>query len=350
MNNIETKINKNTKLNKIKGSLFAGAIGDAIGYKIEFFDWNKIKLCYGEKGIQELPLIKDTAIISDDTQMTLFTCEGMLYAKEKDSDLIWTIHQAYLNWLKSQGIIRKRYNFTMHEETEILPEIESKLLKNPKLNVQRAPGNTCISALYSGQMGTLKSPINDSKGCGGVMRTAPLGFINARNKPLLAGSEVAALTHGHQGGWLPAGMLSDIIYKIIYTDKNIKEIIHQSLQETVQYWNTPYIYEFLAIMQKAINLSEKDMLDVEAIHSIGEGWVGDEALAIAIYSVLKHSDKIKDAILCAVNHKGDSDSTGAIAGNMIGAYLGFDAIPPEWIEHIEHREVLEEMAERMAEL
>jgi hypothetical protein len=101
------------------------------------------------------------------------------------------------------------------------------------------------------------------------------------------------------------------------------------------------------LMEKAIKLSESDVPEVEAIHSIGEGWVGDEALAIATYSVLKHPDNVKDSILCAVNHKGDSDSTGAIAGNMIGAYLGFDAIPSDWVKHIELKELLEDISKKI---
>lgn len=336
------------KKDKIKGCLFAGAIGDAMGYKIEFCSWDKIKLLYGENGIQKLPLISGEAIFSDDTQMTLFTCEGILNSKKNNTDLIWSIHQAYLNWLKTQGIVRKKFLFSQHKEVEVLPETESELCKIPKLNVQRAPGNTCISALYSGRMGTLKFPINDSKGCGGVMRTAPLGFLSS--KSFLFGCETAALTHGHQGGWLPAGMLSDIIWQIIHTDRNIQEIIETALFQAISLWDTPYVYMFLELIQKAIKLSNTDMPETDAIHSIGEGWTGDEALAIAIYSVLKHPDSVKDTILCAVNHKGDSDSTGAIAGNIIGAYLGFDSIPKEWTEKIELRDLLEDISERMSEL
>ena len=41
----------------------------------------------------------------------------------------------------------------------------------------RAPGNTCLSAVRAGVTGTVMHAINPSKGCGAVMRTAPIGLI-----------------------------------------------------------------------------------------------------------------------------------------------------------------------------
>ena len=77
---------------------------------------------------------------------------------------------------------------------------------------------------------------------------------------------------------------------------------------------------------------------------IGEGWVAEETLAIAIYSSLKYSSSFEDAIICAVNHDGDSDSTGAVAGNIMGAYLGYDSIPEYYINNLELKDVIIEIA------
>lgn len=73
---------------------------------------------------------------------------------------------------------------------------------------------------------------------------------------------------------------------------------------------------------------------------MGEGWVGDEAVAIAIFSAMRHIDSFEDCIVCAVNHDGDSDSTGAIAGNIIGAILGYSAIPACYLNNLEISPVL----------
>lgn len=90
------------------------------------------------------------------------------------------------------------------------------------------------------------------------------------------------------------------------------------------------------------------MSDVEAIYKIGGGWVAEEAFAIALYSCLKYENSFEDAIICAVNHDGDSDSTGAIAGNIIGAYLGFDSIPKYYIDNLELKDTIIELAEDLS--
>lgn len=46
-----------------------------------------------------------------------------------------------------------------------------------------------------------------------------------------------------------------------------------------------------------------------------------------------------------MNHNGDSDSTGAIAGNIIGAYLGYEAIDKKWIENLELIDVILERSD-----
>jgi ADP-ribosylglycohydrolase len=43
--------------------------------------------------------------------------------------------------------------------------------------------------------------------------------------------------------------------------------------------------------------------------------VGEEALAIAVYAALAGRDDVPRALRVAVNHSGDSDSTGSIAAS-----------------------------------
>ena len=106
--------------------------------------------------------------------------------------------------------------------------------------------------------------------------------------------------------------------------------------------------EFLQLMGKAVALSEEDLDDLDAIHALGEGWVGDEALAIAVYCALKYPENIERALVAAVNHKGDSDSTGAIAGNSVGAHVGFSRIPEKFVEYLELKDLILEVADDMS--
>ena len=182
--------------NRIEGCLFGLAVGDAMGAPVEFMDIGQIKSTYGKKGIQNLEEWGGfpAGTYTDDTQMALATARGLVNALEFEKkqigaiiDLDPYVYEEYLKWLKTQD--------------------------NPR--EKRAPGNTCLSALQIGQMGTVEAPLNNSKGCGGVMRTAPVGLMLEDQDAFRKGTDFAAMTHGHPSGYLPAGFLSDIIHWII---------------------------------------------------------------------------------------------------------------------------------------
>ncbi|WP_245717742.1 ADP-ribosylglycohydrolase family protein [Nocardia jejuensis] len=85
----------------------------------------------------------------------------------------------------------------------------------------------------------------------------------------------------------------------------------------------------------------------ERVEQIGEGWVAEECLAIAVYCALHafRTGDVRGALLLAVNHSGDSDSTGAVAGNLIGAIHGLSALPTEWVTAVEGRDELVQIAD-----
>ena len=85
--------------------------------------------------------------------------------------------------------------------------------------------------------------------------------------------------------------------------------------------------ETLSRMESALALAARGGGDVSAL---GLGWVGEEALAIGLYSTLA-SASFNDAMVIASNHDGDSDSTAAIAGQIYGAWKGMNEIPHNWI-------------------
>ena len=102
--------------------------------------------------------------------------------------------------------------------------------------------------------------------------------------------------------------------------------------------------ETLAAVRRALTLLEGRGSHVENIEAIGGGWVGEEALAIALYCCLASAGDLPRALLLAVNHSGDSDSTGAIAGNILGAFLGREALPREWLGRLELAREIGEVA------
>ena len=327
---------------RIRGSMMAGAAGDALGYTVEFMSRRSTIAQYGSKGITKFDLSSDgKALVSDDTQMTLFTACGMLmgvtrgYMRGIGGQPEKYVDGAYLDWYYTQTGRKK--NMQTHD-------FHYTWLRDlPELAHRRAPGNTCLSACESLLQG--KEVQNHSKGCGGIMRVAPMALLMAgywsRNKSFYnvqqmdeAGAEVAAVTHKHPLAFLPSAMLTHLIYRVIRMEENeIKANIADIALETINVLDNIYKGEyeedkhFLAnLTRKAVKLAANSKSDAENIRMLGEGWTGDEAWAIALYCVVRHIGSIEDAIIAAVNHDGDSDSTGAVCGNIMGAIYGYEAM------------------------
>ncbi len=334
-------------LNRFKGCLIGGAVGDALGYPVEFMSAASIFHKYGKGGITEYELRHGAAEISDDTQMTLFTATGLLLGTTRGmtrgimGPYEGYIGHSYLDWYRTQT-----EKYPLPEEYHY-----SWLVNVPALFSRRAPGNTCMSALAAGGDGTMEQPLNHSKGCGGVMRAAPIGlYFNdrpyAQEDIDLLGAKAAVLTHGHELGYLPAAMLAHIISRISGCGDTVAAAVQDAMAALPAVFpGAKHMDALLSLIDKAVRLSRDGGDDLSSIRQLGEGWVGDEALAVAVYCALKYADSFEKGVTAAVNHDGDSDSTGSIAGNILGASLGYGAIPGKYLDKLELRDVIEEVAE-----
>jgi len=327
---------------RFAGCLLGGAAGDALGAAVEFHSRDQIVRTFGASGIRDFaPAYGRRGAVTDDTQMTLFTAEGLIRAalrpagEAPDDTAAAAVYRAYLRWLATQG------------EAPLggpgAPN-DGWLLGLPALHARRAPGRSCVSALRSGRMGTRAAPINDSKGCGGLMRAAPAGLISAGDpeRAFRLGSETAAITHGHPTGYLSAGAFAVIIDRLIAGETLAAAVA----AGRARLRGETGAEETLAAMDAALERAEAPPLPVEEA-GLGEGWIAEEALAIALYCALVEPD-LERAVVRAVNHSGDSDSTGAIAGNLLGAALGVAAVPARWHEALELRDEILRLAEDMA--
>lgn len=341
---------------RCRGVLVGGAIGDAFGYPVEFiYSFEEIKAKYGKDGLTEYdksyPWLDDylrhyKALFSDDTQMTLYTAEGIIEATKNARPLMPTICNAYIAWYGPQIGKKVRISY------------DSKLAKIEELNKRRAPGNTCLSSLnliYAG-----KEPHNASKGCGGIMRIAPIGIYGATHGWSLEetgriAGEAAELTHQHKMSTFASAVQAMIIQSCILTEDAItsgifKEIVEKALNKLSEMYsgNGSLLEDFTRLIHKAIRLEDNLLCDWEIIENgLGGGWVAEETLAIAIFSVLRHIDDFRGCMICGVNHGGDSDSTGAVAGNIIGAILGHDSIPKEFTDSLQLHDLIIEITDEL---
>ena len=354
-----------TNLDRIRGSLVGGAIGDALGYTVEFMQEEQIFRKYGSSGITEYELTNGKALVSDDTQMTLFTANGILVGDTRLSmrgiggDPKVYVPNAYLDWLKTQQL---DINSVNQYERYTEKGGYSWLLDVPELYSRRAPGNTCLSALETRAKedhvnSFINSPINRSKGCGGIMRIAPLAlkyrlgenFYGDIEQIDMEAAELSAITHSHSLGYMPSSVVSHIISRILcsHDEMSLKDMVLEARDSVSKLFaedkNLPVLVD---IIDKAVRLSEKtDTDDLDNIHALGEGWVAEETLGIALYCALKYQNDFSKAMIVSVNHKGDSDSTGAVTGNILGALIGYDAIDSKWKKDLELLDVILEVAD-----
>ena len=323
---------------KIWGCLLGGAAGDALGYSVEFLREPLIFSRYGERGITEFEPKNGVAQVSDDTQMTLFTANGLILAKEAGcnlSEMREYIRKCYMDWLETQGMGKGCG--------------ETWIRNDNRLHSCRAPGGTCLDYLAMGGFGTVKNRANDSKGCGGVMRVAPVGLMqwgeHSREDIDMLGAEAAAITHGHDLGIIPSAGLVHIVDMVTDSDISLRAAVEDMLMTMEKLFaGAGHLPEFMDIMNRAVVLSGEDMDDLDAIHQLGEGWVAEETLAIAVYCALKYENDFEKALIAAVNHNGDSDSTGAVVGNILGAYLGAEKIPQKFKDNLELSDMIIEIA------
>lgn len=330
---------------RIRGSLLGGAVGDALGAPVEFMSLSQIRTKFGPLGLSDYQNGYDgKGSITDDTQMTLFTAEGLILSQVRQEyqapdKVPLAVFHAYLRWLYTQ---EKAMENSLIKGFGTCAIVDGALTVHPQLFSRRAPGNSCLSALESGKMGTMTDPINQSKGCGGVMRMAPVGlFCRDAGEAFQLGCECAAITHGHPSGYISAGFLAALI-ALIVSDKTLTEAIDGSIQILQTF---PRHEEVFKAVNRALELSRSATPATTAIGRLGSGWVAEEALAIGIYCALTADNDFPKGVLAAVNHDGDSDSTAAITGNIIGALHGTKVIPTDWMSGLELKEVIAEIAE-----
>lgn len=342
-----------TDQDRIRGCLLGGAIGDALGAPVEFWSRAQIEAQCGPGGVREyLPVAFDgppqKGLITDDTQMTLFTCEGLMRAHMRGMTRGMchppgVVHYAYQRWLETQERAAPR----RFAPDDFKGEYRGWLVEEPWLYSRRAPGKTCLTALKASRGDGYESAAdNDSKGCGGVMRSAPFGLYRELFDAVGTAVECAGITHGNPTGQLASGAFARMI-QVLFEGRSLDAAVEAALEwlqgqdgkdETEQ------------ALRAAARAAQSGPPTWQAVESLGGGWIAEEALAIGVYCALVHQEEgeLQAALSLAVSHTGDSDSTGSICGNLLGTLHGVDALPQGLLAELEGRETIERVASDMA--
>jgi len=296
---------------KLRGYLFGTACADALGRPVEHLTLEQIREKYGEDGISELT---PESPWTDDTQLMLVLARGLLNGAE----------------LELPGLMDK-----------IVKELVL-WLDEPDLGA----GATTRGAALNLKDGIpwSRSGIN-SKTCGSLMRVGILGFIFRNNPEKLI--EVASLsgriTHSHPTADA-ASVAGAYAVKLALDGVDPEEMFQPLLGVTEGISD-----EFTEALKASYELAHSNLSDEEALQKIGQGWYADETFALAYFCILRYPNDYKKAIQTAVNITGDSDSVGSVAGGILGARLGIEAVPASWVEALKEKEKLEGMVTPLLE-
>ncbi len=300
-------------LEQAQAILFGLALGDALGWPVEFGGIDYIKYAYGAEGVKEPP---DPAFYTDDTQMTVALTEGLL-----DTGL----------------------DAPVDEQMQAVGRWFVRWMHSPENN--RDPGSTCLAGVRRFEAGLpwRESGIVESKGCGSAMRVATIGYLYQHDeKRLREVSEASGvITHRHPAA-IAASIAGAYLVKLALDGVPVTEYMQRVIAFTDGISD-----EFdAAILRVGHVLGWTN--EEAALDHIGEGWTGEEAIALALYCILKYPDDYVACVRRGANSEGDSDSIACIAGGIMGARLGLEAIPADWRARCEKREYLAELGGRMA--
>ena len=330
---------------RVHGSLLGGALGDALGYLVELEGIDAIRSRFGPGGVTGPPEDSSAFRFSDDTQLTLYTVDGLVEALEWANDgvaademaILWL---AYLRWLATQG----------EAPPAPAPVPPPRWIdRQDVLRHRRGPGDACLTGLMTGVMGTRRKPLNpQAKGAGALMRSAPFGLV-----PRIPGEmadrltlDAAALTHGSPAAQTPAAVFSHLIRALALSELDLDAAVASAIVHAEEL-DDPAL---AAQLRAAVAFAADGVVPPERLTEVlGQGWLATEALAIALYATLSTAgpdpvEHFRSALVLAVNHSGDSDTTGSVTGNLLGALYGEEVLPVAWVDRLEGAEVVRAVA------
>lgn len=343
-----TRTELETYRSRLRGCLLGGAIGDALGAPVNAWSRRDIAERFGSRGVrrfvaQDVAGVPARGRITDNTQLTLFTVEGIIRASVRtDRGLGFTVSVlagAYDRWLDTQLLDRPS------------GQRDGWLAAEQWLYSKRAVNLTSVSALASArepntQPGMGHLAVNDSKGCGAVARSAPFGLVLGTTSrwQFDSAGEAAGYTHGHRTARIASATFAAVVGGLV-RGETLEKASLEAMRLLAHYEGHA---ETLALLKRARAAAlDEPKPSLHTLQSLGAGWIAEEALAMAVYVALTHlrPDRMLDALAFAVSHSGNSAGVGSIAGQLLGTLHGETALPSELVFAVEGRRTVTALAD-----
>ncbi|MBI1947924.1 MAG: NAD-dependent DNA ligase LigA [Deltaproteobacteria bacterium] len=324
-------------VDRFRGSMLGLAIGDALGHPTEFIaSVDRIRAKYGPEGIRAFAPSghHPAGTFTDDTQMTIAVARALARAgKQSLDDLMRVMGEEFVAW-------------SQHATNN------------------RAPGGTCLAGCRQLANGVpwRQAGVKESKGCGAAMRASPVGlyFFDDDETLVRVAAAQSALTHAHPTGiasgvaaaapvaWVCKGNGLDGM--VAYTKAMVQQLTPELLLELGSHEKDARgigVSEMVQILDEVEPLVAEEHEDVCQL--LGGAWVGEEAVATALWCVLKANGDFDQSIERGANSSGDSDSIACIAGSIAGALHGVQGIDKRWIDGVERAADLDLLARKLCD-
>ncbi|RZB13640.1 ADP-ribosylglycohydrolase family protein [Streptomyces sp. F001] len=326
---------------RVRGTLLGVAVGDALGAPVDGLTLDGIREAHGPEGVVDLaPAYGRRGAVTDRTQLTLFTVDGLIRAQVRRDTGAWhpptDLHRAYLRWAATQrdwgpDLRRKDDGWLAREEW---------------LYARRDPARALLLGLGDEVMGTLDMPKNPGEaGPEAAARSAPFGLLVGWEPQLVVqlAVECAAQTHGHPTAYLAAGAYAVIVHALARGD-SLDGAVQRALALLAARPGHQPVSEAL---QHALGAVRQGIPTPARVAELAGEGTAERAVSAAVYCALVGED-VRQGLRLAVNHDGPSATTAALTGGLLGALHGETALPPAWLAELEGRPTILELADDFA--
>ena len=328
-----------------QGCLLGMAVGDAMGYTVDSRNLEQICLDYGPNGLLGYDLVNGRAEVTSYTQLAAFSANGILMGLTRnrltgrDTPLVRYVGLAIREWSRSQTFRTGEPNFCW-------------LSTLPDLKRRRCMDTWMLSILEKPPLGTMEAPTNRSSHPAALTAVIPLAMLAdathlSQEEINHMGAQIVAMTHGNPEAFLSGAVLTHLLSRVLQEPSLPLELLIPDVCDALQlqfgrlYTQTATIRELL---QLALMLAKDDSVSsMEAMEQLGCHSAA-EVLAGAVYACVTCGEDFDTAIITAVNHSGRSAAVGAITGALLGARLGYEALPEFYLESLEPLHILLELA------
>ncbi len=298
-----------TTLDRYRGCLLGLAAGDALGTTLEFKDPGEFEPLTDMVGGGPFDL--KPGEWTDDTSMALCLAESLVTQKDFDP-----IHQleTYVRWYEHGHLSVKGRCFDIGITT-------ASALRRFQAHRQQYPGSTDPGAA----------------GNGSLMRLAPvpLAYASKPETAIYMAGQSSRTTHGAAECIEACQYFAGLLLAAV-SGMSKAQILNNNYEPAMAFFlRNPLPGKVGAIAGGSFAVKEPPQIR-------GSGYV-IHTLEAALWA-FHGTDNFRDGALKVVNLGEDADTTGAVYGQIAGAYYGADGIPAEWREKLAMRDLIEQRA------